>query len=112
MRIPWAGRGSSTRFGRGSPLAGGRKWRLLLVPAMGVAVICQLSFTGSAGAATAATAAKAAITGAVAPNPVSEVDCNGWSPKYGTVRKLACDCTDPIRIVNGKGQPLRRQQVV
>ena len=101
MRIPWAGRGSSTRFGRGSPPAGGRKWRLLLVPAMGLAVVCQLSVTGSV-AATAATTAKAAVTG-VAPNPVNELDCNGWSAKYGTVRKLAGNlCTDPIKIVNGK----------
>ncbi len=53
MRIPWSGRGAS-RFGRGSPLAGRRKWQLLLMPAMGVAVICQLSLTGTAGAATAA----------------------------------------------------------
>ena len=67
MRIPWAARGSSTRFGRGSPRRGGRKWRLLLVPALGLAVICQLSVTGSAVAATAATAAKAAVTG-IAPN--------------------------------------------
>ena len=101
MRIPWAGRGSSTRFGRGSPPAGGRKWRLLLVPAMGLAVVCQLSVTGSV-AATAATTAKAAVTG-VAPNPVNELDCNGWSAKYGTVRKLAGNlCADPIKIVNGK----------
>ena len=106
MRIPWAGPGSSTRSGRGSPPARGRKWRLLLVPALGLAVICQLSVTGSAVAATAATAAKTATTaatGAVAPNAVSEVDCNGWSAKYGTVRKLAGDlCTDPISIKNGK----------
>jgi hypothetical protein len=102
MRIPWAGRGSSTKFGRGSPPAGGRKWRLLLVPAMGVAVICQLSFTGSAGAATASTTAKAVTTGSVAPNPVSEVDCNGWSAKYGTLRKMASGCTDPISSYDGK----------
>ena len=102
MRIPWAGRGSSTRFGRGSPPAGGRKWRLLLVPAMGVAVICQLSFTGAAGAATASTTAKAATAGSIAPNPVSEVDCNGWSPKYAAVRKLSSDCTDPVSVVNGQ----------
>ncbi len=95
MRIPWAG--------RGSPPAGRRKWRLLLVPAMGLAVICQLSVTGSV-AATAATTAKAAVT-SVAPNPTNELDCNGWSPKYGTVRKLAGDlCTDPIKIVNGKAE--------
>ncbi len=102
MRIPWAGRGSSTRFGRGSPPAGGRRWRLLLVPALGLAIVCQLSVTGSAVAATAATAAKAAATG-IAPNPVNELDCNGWSAKYGTVKKLAGDlCTDPISIKNGK----------
>ena len=94
MRIPWSG--------RGSPSTGGRKWRLLLVPAMGLAVICQLSLTGSAGAATVATTVKAAVT-SVAPNPVNELDCNGWSSKYGTVRKLAGNlCTDPIKITNGK----------
>jgi hypothetical protein len=99
MRIPWAGRGSSTRFGRGSPPSGGRKWRLLLGPAIGVAVICQLSLSGAAGAATAATAAKAApAAGTVAPNPVNELDCNGWSASYKTVRKLAGDlCTDPVK---------------
>jgi len=104
MRIPWARRGSSTRFGRGSPPRGGRKWRLLLVPALGLAVVSQLSVTGSAVAATAATAAKAAATG-IAPNATNELDCNGWSAKYGTVKKLAGDlCTDPIKVVNGKGQ--------
>ena len=69
---------------------------------MGVAVICQLSLTGSAAASTAPTAATAAVT-SVTPNPVNELDCNGWSAKYGTVRKLAGNlCTDPIKIVNGK----------
>ena len=73
---------------------------------MGLAVVCQLSLTGTAGAATAAATTKTATTaatGAVAPNPVNELDCNGWSAKYGTVRKLAGDlCTDPISIKNGK----------
>jgi len=72
---------------------------------MGVAVICQLSLTGTAGAATAAATAKTATTaatGAVAPNAASEVDCNGWSPKYAAVRKLSADCTDPISIKDGK----------
>ena len=105
MRTPWSARGSS-RSGRGSPPAGKWKWRLLLVPAMGVAVICQISMTGTAGAATAGATAKAdtsVATGAVAPNPVNELDCNGWSHKYGTVRKLAGNlCTDPISIKNGK----------
>ena len=105
MRSPWSSRESSARFGRGSPPRGGRKWRLLLVPALGLAIVCQLSVTGSAVAATAAKTATTAATGAVAPNAVNELDCNGWSAKYGTVRKLAGDlCTDPIKIVNGKGQ--------
>ena len=73
---------------------------------MGIAIICQLSLPATAGAATAAATAKTATTaatGAVAPNPVNELDCNGWSAKYGTVRKHAGDlCTDPIKVVNGK----------
>ncbi len=111
MRIPWAGRGSSTRFGRGSPPTDGRKWRLLLVPATGLAVICQLSVTGSV-AATAATTTAAATTaqtapvGTVAPNATNELDCNGWSKAYKTVRKLAGDlCTDPKGYANGKAAP-------
>jgi hypothetical protein len=68
---------------------------------MGVAVICQLSLTGTAGAATVVGTAKtatAAATGAVPPNASNELDCNGWSAKYGTVRRLAGDlCTDPIQ---------------
>src|SRR5882724_7647230 len=105
MRIPWPGGKSSTRSGRESSPGGRRKWRLLLVPAIGLAVVCQLSLTGPAGAATAATTAKTAAAGGVAPNPVNELDCNGWSHKYGTVKKMAgALCTDPIRVVNGKGQ--------
>jgi hypothetical protein len=74
------------------------------VPAIGIAVICQLSLTGSAGASTAATAAarESASTG-VAPNAVNELDCNGWSKHYRAVRQLAGDlCTDPIQIKSGK----------
>jgi hypothetical protein len=100
MRIPWSGWKSSAN-GRRPPSGGRRKWRLLLVPAMGVAVICQLSLTGTAGAATVVGTAKtatAAATGAVPPNASNELDCNGWSAKYGTVRRLAGDlCTDPIQ---------------
>jgi hypothetical protein len=85
---------------------GSRRWRLLLVPAIGIAVISQLSLTGSAGASTAATAAAArdAQTSAgIAPNAVSEMDCNGWSKKYRTVRRMAgMDCVDPVGFVNGK----------
>ena len=103
MRIPWSGRRSSTRSGRGSPPGGRRKWRLLIVPAMVIAVVCQLSVAGAAGAATAAATAKTGASGGVAPNAVNELDCNGWSKAYGTVRKLAgSTCVDPVTIENGK----------
>ena len=79
------------------------------MPATGVAVICQITMTGSVGAATAATAATAAMTGtsvatgAVPANPVSEVDCNGWSHLYKSVaRQAGTRCTDPIKTLNGK----------
>ncbi len=79
---------------------------MLAVPAMGIAVVCQLSLTGTAGAAAAAATAKTATTvatGAVAPNAVNELDCNGWSHKYGTVRKLGgATCVDPVTVKNGK----------
>jgi hypothetical protein len=82
---------------------------------MGLAVVCQLSLAGSAGATTAGTSAKTtagttaktAATGAVAPNKANELDCNGWSPKYSTIRKQAgMNCVDPIKIVNGKAYRL------
>ena len=70
---------------------------------MAAAVICQLSIAGTAGAATGARTATTVATGAVAPNPVNELDCNGWSSKYGTVRKMAgMNCTDPLRVYDGK----------
>jgi hypothetical protein len=80
---------------------------------MGLAVVCQLSLAGSAAASTAASARTAAAgrtvaTGAIAPNPVNEMDCNGWSKAYQTVRALAgMNCTDPIKIVNGKATRFR-----
>jgi hypothetical protein len=76
-----------------------RAWRPLLVAATGVAVACQLSLAGSAAAAPMA---KTAAAAPVAPKSVNELDCNGWSPKYGTVRKLAgMNCTDPIKVADG-----------
>ena len=99
MRIPWSGGKSSTRSGRGSPPGGRRKWRLLIVPAMGIAMVCQLSLTGPAGAATAAATATPAASGGVAPKATNELDCNGWSKAYGTVRKLAgSTCVDPVKV--------------
>jgi hypothetical protein len=103
MRIPWSARGSTRGAGRGSPSALWRKGRLLLLPAVGLAVICQLSLSGAAAAATATTNTPAAATTSVAPNATNELDCNGWSAAYKTVRKLAGDlCTDPISLKNGK----------
>ena len=99
MRIPWSEWGSSKRSGRRSSPGGRRKWRLLLVPVMGIAVVCQLSLTGTAGAATAAATAKTAASGGVAPKATNELDCNGWSKAYGTVRKLAgSTCVDPVKV--------------
>jgi hypothetical protein len=70
---------------------------------MVVAVVCQLSVAGAAGAATAAATAKTAASGGVAPNATNELDCNGWSKAYGTVRKLAgSTCVDPVTIEHGK----------
>jgi hypothetical protein len=70
---------------------------------MGIAVVCQLSLTGPEGAATAAASAKTAASGGVAPKATNELDCNGWSKAYGTVRKLAgSTCADPVTIENGK----------
>ena len=78
------------------------------MPAIGLAVISQLAVSASAGVTPAAAAAHAAqarkaASGAVKPKQVNELDCNGWSKKYATVRRLAGDlCTDPIRIAKGK----------
>jgi hypothetical protein len=69
---------------------------------MGIAVICQLSLTGTAGAAAAASTAKAVTAGSIAPNKAGELDCNGHSPQYATVRSMAATCTDPVKVVNGK----------
>jgi hypothetical protein len=74
-----------------------------MVPAMGIAMVCQLSLTGTAGAATAAATAKTGASGGVKPNAVNELDCNGLSKAYGTVRKMSgATCVDPVTIENGK----------
>ena len=84
---------------RGSP-GHRRSWRLLLIPAVGIAAVAQLSLVGSAASATAARTT--AVT-SVAPNGINELDCNGWSPKYQTVKRMAGElCVDPISRVGGK----------
>jgi hypothetical protein len=71
---------------------------------MGLAVVLQFTAGMSARATTDAAAGSAttAATGAVAPNPVNELDCNGWSHAYRSVRLGGDLCTDPIKILNGK----------
>jgi hypothetical protein len=80
---------------------------------LGIAVACQLGLAGNAAIAGAATTAKMAKTAKTAPaaasvasNATNELDCNGWSTTYKTVRKLAGDlCTDPKGYKNGKAAP-------
>jgi hypothetical protein len=81
------------------------RWRLLTVPAVGIAVICQLSLTGSAGTSTALVAADQPGAVSIAPNPVNEMDCNGHSKAYKTVRpQSGMLCTDMISINHKTGQ--------
>jgi hypothetical protein len=106
MRTPWSESRSLTRPGRYSRPVGRRGWRLLLVPPVVVAVVFQLGVVARAASTVATTtvAASAAGTG-VAPNATNELDCNGWSKAYHTVRKLGGDlCVDPIKVVDGTGQ--------
>ncbi len=65
---------------------------------LGVAVMCQLGLTGMTAIASTTAAKAAPAAGAVAPKATNELDCNGWSASYKTVRQLAGDlCTDPVK---------------
>src|SRR5215469_1120314 len=78
-----------------------RPWRTLVVLVGGVAVIAQLGAMGLA--ASASTTPGTGIPGGgVKPNAVNNLDCNGWSNKYGSLRQSGDLCTDPIKVVNGK----------
>jgi hypothetical protein len=75
------------------------RWSLL-APAVGVAIACQLSMAGTVAATP--TASTTAAT-SVAPGATSEMDCNGYSPKYKSARKMSGElCTDPIKSVAGQ----------
>jgi hypothetical protein len=74
------------------------RWALL-APAVAVIVAGQLTLAGTV--ATAAPAAKTAAT-VYTPNHTNELDCNGYSAKYKSVRMTGDLCTDPIQIKNGK----------
>ena len=115
MRARWLAWAIVTRPAAGGGRAGPhpprwrRAWRVLLVPALAAVLVGgQLGLVGAATGAAATTTAAATKTAAAAatvkPNPVNELDCNGWSSAYQTVRRLGGDlCTDPIKVVNGHG---------
>lgn len=93
MRIPWSGRGQS---GSGSPPGVRRRWRLLLVPAVGIAFVCQLSLVGTAAASVTSATTAAAPAGSVTPNATNELDCNGWSKGYKTVKNWQAGNCRPL----------------
>jgi hypothetical protein len=69
------------------------------VPVAAIAVVCQLAASGQA----SATAGPAGVTG-MAPKSTNELDCNGWSNAYKSVKpSMRSLCTDPIGVRNGKG---------
>jgi len=69
------------------------------MPAVAAVAVLQFAFVG-----TPHSVAGASTGTSVAPNSVNELDCNGWSSTYTSVRELGGDlCTDPIRAINGLG---------
>ena len=74
-----------------------RKPKLWIVvgPVAVIVVLVQLALTSQAATSSSA--------GWVAPKATNELDCNGWSAKYATVRPTTRSlCTDPITVKNGK----------
>jgi hypothetical protein len=64
---------------------------------------CKKHDEGTSEGATSGDAAHTA--GAVMPNAVGEMDCNGWSLKYKSVKQAMMGlCTDPIAVTNGKAR--------
>jgi hypothetical protein len=77
------------------------RWqRFFLLPT--AVAICQLGISSHVVAQSITPPTPATASGTVPPNPINEVDCNGWSATYKAVRQHAGDlCTDPIKAVNG-----------
>jgi hypothetical protein len=74
-------------------------WRVLLVPALGLGILTGITSTGAASAGT--NAGPKSVW--VAPNKTNEVDCNGWSPSYASLKpSMRGLCTDPIQIKDGR----------
>src|SRR5271165_6829618 len=74
---------------------------------LGLAAVSILGF-GAAWSVTApSSAAPAPASAGLAPNATNELDCNGWSNAYTSVKPgLRALCTDPIHIRNGKASRL------
>src|ERR1700722_6554175 len=77
------------------------RWhRFFLLPPVGA--ICQLGISSQVVALSTTPPPSPTASGTVPPNPINELDCNGWSAAYKSVRQHAGDlCTDPIKVVNG-----------
>ena len=68
-----------------------RAWALVAAPALGIACLSV-----AIGPAAARVSHGAAHSHGVAPRRISEVDCNGWSPKFHAVAALhRSTCVDP-----------------
>ncbi len=71
-----------------------------------VLMVLVLAVAGTVAVQTVRTHAAPAIA-SVAPNSANELDCNGWSAKYKSVKPFQrALCTDPIQITNGKASRL------
>jgi hypothetical protein len=88
-----------------------RRRSLLVATAFLAGCLVPLAIGASTASATGSSLHSSAVhssvadTTSVAPNSTNELDCNGWSAAYKTVRKLGGDlCTDPIKVVDGKGE--------
>jgi hypothetical protein len=80
-------------------------WRAALVPAAVAVVIGQLALAGPASATWVGggSAGTSRASAGIAPKAVNELDCNGWSPKYKSVRPAMRGlCTDPVLRRPGK----------
>jgi hypothetical protein len=78
-----------------------RAWRLAILPGAVIALVTQLAVAGQT--ATGASAASASPGVMPAHGAASELDCNGWSEAYPSVKpSLRGLCTDPIQINDGR----------
>jgi hypothetical protein len=78
-------------------------WALIAVPLLAVASLAVFA-AGPAAAHVAAKPASAARS--VAPNKISMMDCNGWSPKYKSVSPtFRMRCVDPHGKIKGTTSP-------